>query len=239
MDRAVSRSFQILESLAQASGPLRLSAVAAQTGLQKSTVHRILGTLCELGYAQQEESGLYAASLKTWELGAGVIADLPIKRVASGYLQTLHRDTGETVNLTVLVGDDVLYLDKIIAPRPVRFSTRVGSRVAAPLTSGGKAMLARLVDAPERLARIATRRTLDVDALLAELDEVRARGYAVSGYSPGVVSTGAAVIGPGHAPIAALSVSAPRERLDAAKSKAIAEAVLETCARMAEAVNRP
>jgi DNA-binding IclR family transcriptional regulator len=159
--------------------------------------------------------------------------------VASGYLQNLHRDTGETVNLTVLVGDDVLYLDKIIAPRPVRFSTRVGSRVAAPLTSGGKAMLARLIDSRERLTRIATQRTLDVDALLAELEEVRARGYAVSGYSPGVVSTGAAVIGPGHAPIAALSVSAPRERLDAAKSKAIAEAVLETCARMAEAVNRP
>ena len=61
----------------------------------------------------------------------------------------------------------------------------------------------------------------------------------MSGYSPGVVSTGAAVIGPGHAPIAALSVSAPQARLDAGKSKAIAEAVLETCARMAEAVNRP
>ena len=63
-----------------------------------------------------------------------MVADLAIKQVASGALQQLHDLTGETVSLTVRSGDDALYLDKIVSPRPVRFTTRVGSRVPLPIT---------------------------------------------------------------------------------------------------------
>ncbi|RZI57985.1 MAG: MarR family transcriptional regulator, partial [Zymomonas sp.] len=104
MDRAVSRSFAILEALARSRGPARLSDLSAATDLQKSTVHRILATLSELGYADQDGSGRYRPTLRTWEIGIGVVADLPIYRVAAGFLQTLHRTTGETVSLTVLSG---------------------------------------------------------------------------------------------------------------------------------------
>lgn len=236
MDRAVARAFNILETLAQAHGPARLSAVAQRTGLQKSTVHRILGTLTALGYAEQDEpSGLYRASLKAWELGAGVITDLPIKRAAAGFLQEAHRATGETVSLTVLTGDDVLYLDKIISPRPARFTTRIGSRAPATNTAGGKAILAIHPDAEAIIARASARRPLDVEALRAELAEARARGYAISSYSPGVISIGAAVRGPRGLPEAAISVSAPKERVTSAKQTQIIEAVLGAAARMAEA----
>ena len=239
MDRAVARSFQLLEALARARGGARLSDLAAETGLQKSTAHRILGTLCALGYAEQDDASRYRASLKVWELGAGVVAELPIRRAASGYLQGLHRATGETVSLTILSGDDVVYLEKLVAARPVRFMTRVGSRVPAPLTASGKALLATRPDAAQIVARANTRPPLDVPAVMAELDEARRRGYALSGYSPGVTSIGAAVVTGGAPAHAALSISAPTERLTGSKRDAAIEALLEACARMAEALDHP
>lgn len=239
MDRAVSRSFEILECLARARQPSRLSDVAAATGLQKSTVHRILATLCALGHARQDETGRYGPTLRTWELGAGVVSALPIYRVATGFLQALHRATSETVSLTIMSGDDVLYLEKIIAARPVRFSTRVGSRAPAPLTASGKAMLAFRPDARSVVERLAAVRELDVPALMSELAEVRQRGYALSGYSPGVTSIGAAVAAGGAPPEAALSISAPSERLTPRAREALVDALLETRARMTEALDQP
>lgn len=239
MDRAVARSFDILEALAHRREPVRLSDVAAATGLSKSTAHRILGTLCALGYAEQRGAGLYGASLRLWELGMGLVADLPINRVAAGFLQGLHRATGETVSLSVLAGDDVLYLEKITAPRPVRFRTRPGSRVPAPMTAGGKAMLALRPDAEAALARVAERQAFDLDAVRGELEAARRRGYAISVYSPGVTSFGAAVASGAEPPTAALSVSAPTDRLDEARREAIVQALLETAARLAEALDRP
>lgn len=239
MDRAVSRSFDILEALARSHGTARLSDLAAATKLQKSTVHRILATLCALGYADQDDSGRYLATLKSWEMGVGVVTSLPIYRVAAGFLQALHRTTGETVSLTILSGNDVLYLEKLTAARPVRFLTRTGSRVPAPLTAGGKAMLAGRADAPQIIEQVAAQRSLDVPALMTELEECRQRGYALSGYSPGVTSIGAAVAVGGAPPDAALSVSAPTERLAGKKREAIVEALLETRARMTEALDQP
>lgn len=239
MDRAVARSFQLLEALARAQGGARLSELAAETGLQKSTAHRILGTLCALGYADKDDDARYRASLKVWELGAGVVAELPIRRAAAGFLQSLHRATGETVSLTILSGDDVVYLEKLVAPRPVRFLTRVGSRVPAVLTASGKAMLATRPDAAEVVARSNSRRALDVAAIMAELEEARRQGYARSGYSPGVASIGAAVAIGGASAEAALSLSAPADRLAGSRGEAAVEALLEACSRMAEALDRP
>lgn len=239
MDRAVARSFQLLEALARARGGARLSDLAVETGLQKSTAHRILGTLCALGYAEQDTSSRYRASLKVWELGAGVVTELPIRRAAAGFLQSLHRTTGETVSLTVLSGDDVVYLEKLVAPRPVRFLTRVGSRVPSVLTASGKAVLAMRPDAAEIVARTATHRPLDVPAVMAELDEARRRGYTLSGYSPGVTSIGAAVVFGGSPAQAALSVSAPTDRFTGKRRDGAVEALLEACSRMAEALDHP
>jgi DNA-binding IclR family transcriptional regulator len=238
-DGAVARAFSVLEFLAQAREPARLSAVALALGLQKSTVHRILATLSGLGYVEQaQETGCYRTTLKLWELGAGMIHEHPVKRAGGAFLQELHRSTGQTVSLTVLSGDDVLYLDKIISPRAIRFTTRVGSRVPAASTAGGKALLAHAPDARAIIKRLAARgkreRRIDVDALVQELAEVRELGYAVSSYSPGVISIAAPVMARNGQAAAALSVSAPIERISAKKKAEIIECVLRTCAGMAE-----
>jgi IclR family acetate operon transcriptional repressor len=238
---AVSRALGVLEFLSRAREPARLSAVALALGMQKSTVHRILTTLAGLGYVEQmPDTACYRATLKLWELGAGTLAGHPVKRAAAAFLHELHRATGETVSLTILSGDDVLYLDKIMSPRAIRFTTRVGSRVPAVLTAGGKALLAHAPDARAVLKRSAPRikaeRRFDLESLLRELAEVRERGYAISSFSPGVISIAAPVMAQGGRAAAALSVSAPVERVNARKKAAIIERVRGACANMADTV---
>jgi IclR family acetate operon transcriptional repressor len=238
-ESAVSRSLAVLEALAAASEPMRLSAIALRLGMQKSTVHRILSTLSQLGYAEQvEATSCYHATLKLWELGVGIAAVHPVKRAASAFLQTLHRATGETVSLMILSGDDVLYLDKIVSPRPIRFTTRIGSRVPAPLTAGGKAMLAHAPDARAIARRVAPRikdkRRVEIEALMRELEKVRAQGYATSSFSPGVISFAAPVMAREGQAAAALSVSAPTERVNGRKRGEIIEEVMTACTNLAE-----
>jgi DNA-binding IclR family transcriptional regulator len=239
-DGAVPRAFAVLELLAHEQEPTRLSAIALKLGMQKSTVHRILATLTSLGYVEQVAStGCYRATLRLWEIGSGLIAHHRIKQAATVFLQRLHAATRQTVSLTILSGDDVLYLDKIISPRPTRFTSRVGSRVPAPLTAGGKAILAYEPHARAIIQRamphIKEKRRVGVDAMLRELADVRRNGYAVSRFRPGVVSFGAPILSRSGRAAAALSVSA-ETRLPDARHEAIIEELLSTCAEIAESV---
>jgi DNA-binding IclR family transcriptional regulator len=243
VESATAKSIRVLEAVARAKGSSRLSDVASELGMSKSTVHRLLSELIELGYVERVAAkNLYQPTLRMWEIGTAVVADLPIKQVASPALEELHRRTGETVSLTVRSGDDVVYLDKIISPRPIRFTTRVGSRVPAPLTAGGKAILSLSDDGREVVERVAARvapdHAFDVDRALKELTETRRRGYATSRANPGVVSIAAAVIDRDDVPIAALSVSAPTVRLTKDQRAEAVEAVLMTVTNLTESLGR-
>jgi IclR family transcriptional regulator, KDG regulon repressor len=240
---AVAKAVRVLEALSLARGPVRLSALAADLGLQKSTLHRVLTELAELGYVEQEgDSGRYRPTLRTWELGTAVVADLPVKQVAGPALHDLHARTGETVSLVVRSGDDALYLDKIVSPRPMRFTTRVGSRVPLPLPAGGKALLAHADDAAAVVARTADRlppgTPFDGDAALRAVDLARRRGYAVSSARRDVTSIAAPVLDRGLSPVAALSVSAPSDRLPRAEREAVITDVVATATRLGESLGR-
>jgi len=234
----------VLEALASAEGPVRLSRLAGDLGMQKSSAHRVLQALIADGYAAQDPAtGLYAATLKVWELGAAVVGGLPLKQAAATVLQELHRATSETVSLTILDADDVLYLDKIVAPRPMGFTTRVGSRVPAPLTASGRAMLAYEDDRRAVVERVAARvgtDVLDVDRALADMDRSRRDGYLVGRgrAERGIVGIAAAVPGPGpgERAVAGLTVSAPVQRLDEASERANVEALLVAAAALGEAI---
>jgi DNA-binding IclR family transcriptional regulator len=235
MDQAVSRSLAILEALSRAEAPLRMSRLSEQVGLQKSTVHRILQTLIALGYVEQEaDTGRYGASLKLWELGSAIVAEHPVKRAASSFLQALHREVGETVSLLVPAGDDVLYLERLISPRTIRFSARPGSRVPALLTAGGRALLAQHPDlqatARRALAAVGTDYRGDASSIAADLEAIRDRGYSISRDTPGVMSMGCAIAGRSGQPAAAISVSAPLERWSEGDQARVAHALQATCA---------
>jgi DNA-binding IclR family transcriptional regulator len=242
VDTALGKGLRALEALATAEGPVRLSHLAADVGMQKSSAHRVLRSLIELGYATQDPgTDLYTATLKVWELGSAVVGGLPIKRAATTILHELHRRTGETVSLSVLDGDDVLYLDKVVSARPAGFTTRVGSRIPAPMTVAGRAMLAYEDDARtvvERVAAVLEPGAVDVDEVLAAVDRARVEGYVVGRGRPerGIVGIAVAVPGPDGRAAAGLTVSAPVQRLDDAGRAGIVDALLVAAAGLGEAL---
>lgn len=241
VEGAVPRAFSVLEALARAGSPMRLTALANELGIQKSTVHRILSTLMALDYVSQDRAtGCYRASLKLWEIGAGILAEHPVKRVGAEFLRKLQRETGETASLLVRAGDDVLYLEKLVSSRSSRIATRTGSRVPVVLTAGGKAMLAHDREARAVAERCAARiqDPFDVPGFLRELESVRTRGYALSSFTSGVLSVGAAIVSADGEVFGALSVSAPRERLTKIGQARIVELTLSACDEMAEAIGR-
>lgn len=223
---------------------MRLSRLAEDLGLQKSAVHRILRTLCEAGLARQDpDTGLYGPTLRVWELGSAVVAALPVKQAATTVLHELHRTTGETVSLSVLDGDDVVYLDKVTSPRPAGFTTRVGSRIPAPLTVGGRAMLADEDDPAAVLDRVLDRLgpdAFDRDQALRDVARVRRQGYLVGRgrRGRGIVGIAAAVPGRGGRAAAGLTVSAPVARVDAAGREHIVSALLAATAALGDAVGQ-
>ena len=242
MDTALGKGLRVLEAVATADGPVRLSHLASELDMQKSSVHRVLQTLIDAGFVTRDPTtDLYVATLKIWELGSAVASALPIKRLAATALLELHRRTGETVSLSILDGDDVLYLDKILAPRPMGFTTRAGSRVAAPMTAGGRAMLALEPDPEAIIDRVAKRLGKGVfDPAKAMTDVRRARrdGYLVgTGRAErGVVGIAAAVPGPDGRAAAGITVSAPAKRVTDARRQEIIDALLVAVTVLTEAL---
>lgn len=242
MDSALGKGLRVLEALVLADGPSRISHLAAKLEMQKSSLHRVLQTLVAFGFAEQDgETSLYSPTLKVWELGSAVVSRLPVKQAAAPVLQELHATTGETVSLSVRDGDDVLYLDKIISPRPIGFTTRVGSRVPAPMTAAGRAMLAYEPDARGVVERVAARRddaSMDVERIVSEIDKARRTGYVVGRgrVDRGIVGIATAVLGSRGSPVAGITVSTPSQRLDRARQKEIVEALLGAASRLGEAI---
>lgn len=242
MDTALGRGLLVLETLAAADGPMRLSNLAMQLGMQKSSTHRVLRILVDAGYvAQDPHTELYRATLRMWEFGSSVVNGLPIKQVATAVLRQLHRRTAETVSLSVLDGDDVLYLDKIPSTQPTSWPTpQVGHRVPAPLTASGLAMLAHEPRAEAVIERVARRgdTPLDPARALAGVRKARRNGYHIGRSTPrrGVVAIAMGIPGRGVRPAAALTLSAPVERLDADREQALIDALVTAGNGLREAI---
>lgn len=244
MDSTVAKGLRVLELLARADGPVRLSDVATQLDLRKSNAHRLLSTLVELGYAEREaETGRYLASLKVWELGALVVGRYAVKRAAAPFLEELHRQSAETVSLVILDRDEILYLDQIIAPQPVRRTSRPGGRAPALFPASGKALLALHDDAAERVERmiqaLPNGNEIDADAVLTDLSTIRALGYAtsLSGWSSGINSVAAVIRAQGK-PAAAIALSGPAERMGPERLATLGRAALNACTRIEDILGR-
>ena len=131
MDTTFVKGLQVMEALARNPQLCGVSDLARHLGMTKSNVHRLLQTLVACGYVRNmEQSGKYELTLKVWELGAAVLGRLDVKSIASEYMEQLGQLSGETVHLSVLDGVEVVYIDKVDSPHPVRAYSHVGGRAA-------------------------------------------------------------------------------------------------------------
>lgn len=222
--QSLDRAFDLLEALA-AAGELGVSDLAARTGLVPSTTHRLLATLAKRGYVtQSSQSGRYLLGYKLVELASGLERRLArLRAVARPHLEGVQRATGETVNLVVLDGEHVVYVDQVEGSRSVRMFTTVGTGALAHTTGAGKAILAcgpperaaALYGAREPLERLTPRTLTTLEALEDDFTRIRRRGYAIDNeeHEEGVGCVATVVYDHTSAPCAAISVSGPSARI--------------------------
>ena len=234
MDTTFAKGLQVIEALAAQPNLSGVTELARHLGLTKSNAHRLLQTLVACGYVRNlEQSGKYELTLKLWELGAAVVGRLDLKTVAAEYMEHLCQLTGETVHLSVLEGTEVIYLDKVDSPHPVRAYSRVGGRAPAYCVATGKALLAYapavLIDQISLELKPYTQHTIGTpNELRSELERQRQLGYAVNRgeWRDGVCGIAAPIwSADGHA-CAAIGLSGPAERLKPRSLKQLAPTVM-------------
>lgn len=233
--QSLERAFDLLERMADAGGEVGLSELSASSGLPLPTIHRLMRTLVGCGYVRQQANRRYALGPRLIRLGESSARLLGTW--ARPYLAELVETTGETANMALLDGDEVVYIAQVPSRHSMRMFTEVGRRVLPHSTGVGKALLAHVPPEEVRalLARTgmpaATERTIvDPDAFLAELERIRAQGYAVDDNEQEVGVRCLAVTVPDSPTAAAISISGPAGRVTEAAVEKIVP-VLQGVAR--------
>lgn len=217
---AFSKFMAVLQTVADAAGPVAMAELVRACGYPRGTVYRIVAALAQQGLiAEAGASGgivRYGLGPRLLQLASRAWSQLDLRAALADDLQALRDETGETVHLAVPVDREMIYIDKLESQGPVRMASRVGGRLALHCTAAGKAYLAALPDAQAApliatldLAARMPNTITDRDALRQELARIRQRGYAVDDEENerGIVCYSVAVAGQGSRPLACVSVS--------------------------------
>jgi DNA-binding IclR family transcriptional regulator len=179
------QAMEVLELFTRARRELGVTEVAHALDRPKSTVSRWLAAMERADFLERDgDSGRYRVSLRLAALGEVARQTTTLQRLARPYLIALAERTGETANLTVLVGIEAVNVEVADSPRPVMHIGWVGRRLPVHATASGKVLLAHAGEAivaaalAGGLARITPETITDAAMLRAELELVRERGYA-------------------------------------------------------------
>jgi IclR family pca regulon transcriptional regulator len=240
--QSLERGLSVVRALS-APEPQTLSEVARVTGLTRAASRRFLLTLQQLGYVQSS-GGRFSLTPRVLELGYAYLSSLTLPEVAQPHLERLSAEIHESSSVSVLDGDDVVYVARVPTRRIMRVAISVGTRFPAHATSMGRVLLAALdpaaLDAALARAelRALTPETItDERELRAELDRVRTQGWALvdQELESGLRSVAAPIHDSAGVVAAAINVSANATRTGVEELKAT---LLPPLLATAEAIER-
>lgn len=219
MSTVTARVLDLLDAFSADHPRLTLSELAAKAGLPLSTAHRLVGELTAWGALERGDDGRYHVGLRLWEVGALAPRSIGLRETAMPFLEDLYEVTRQNVQLGVLDGTEVVYVERLAGRSSVHVFTRVGGRLPLHATGVGLVLLAhadpglreRVLAGP--LRRYTDRTVCRPDELRRMLAEVRTTGVAISNGQIELIalSVAAPVCGPGGEVVAALSVVVPAE----------------------------
>ncbi len=232
----------LLDALSRRASPVNLKQLATETALHPSTAHRILGVMVENRLVDRIEPGTYRLGIRLLELGNLVKSRISVRQEALPFMQTLHQELGETVNLSVRHEDEVVYVERT-APGSsmMRVVQIIGARAPLHITAVGKIFLSQeaahssLAYAQRTgLPRYTDNTLTEPERLAKELERIRTQGYAFDNEEAekGVSCIGAGIYNDEGRLVAGLSVSAPSDRLN----KAWAQSVRQTAESISRAI---
>ena len=218
----VGKVIQILERLDQAPSGLLLREVANSTRINKSTAYRFLSHFESEGYVFRDADGYYMVGPKLAKLGKGANYQATLCRASAEVLDKLRSETGETVNLAVLDGNEILYLSVFESQNTFRMVSEVGRRRPVYCTALGKAILAYLQPEQQRkiisatsFERLTPHTICSAEELGKDLHKVHRRGYALDDEETvvGARCIAVAIINREYKVIGGISVSGPVVRV--------------------------
>lgn len=218
--QVIARAAAILRSLKNESGGLSLGQIASRVGLPRSTVQRIVGAL------QAENLVIAARQGRGIRLGPEIVSlaeagHIDIGEIFRPHLVDLARDTGETVDLAVMRGRRLIFVDQIPGSHRLRTVSFVGESFPLFNTANGKACLALLKDGKVKdlfEAEFGVDALQDLARLLAELADIRREGVAfdIDEHTPGISAVGGAILDV-NGDIYAVSIPTPSARFVASR----------------------
>jgi DNA-binding IclR family transcriptional regulator len=215
---AVERAFAVLDSFAEAGAELGTNELARRTGINASTVSRLLATLAGAGLVEHiAASGRYRLGMRLVALGNAALAGLDLRAIARPHLEALAAETGETATLSAPGERDAVTIDFVQSPSSVQSVARLGRPSIGHATATGKVLLAFGEAAPAgRLERFTPRTIVDPARLSRELARVEARGFAEATREreDDLSAVAAPVFGAASELTAILGVQGPSSRFD-------------------------
>ena len=234
--QVVRRAASVLRVVGREGGGPRLADLAPMVDLPKTTLHRVVGALADEGLLRVDPSGRIWLGSELIELSRAATADLAAQ--VRPAVQRLHRAVDETVDVAIVEGTTVRFIDQIQSTRPLRAVSAVGAVFPLHASANGKAALAAMAPADAApvlagpLEALTPATITDAAVLRAELTEIARSGigYDRQEHTVGICAVGSAIVGPAG-PVLTLSLPVPTDRfierqddLIAALRTAVAEA---------------
>ena len=219
--QVIDRGVSLLDAISQYEVPVSLKILSADTGLHPSTAFRILGALMEAGFVEKDTAGHYMLGKKLVRLAGKVRRGVDLREQALDIMEALRDAIGETVNLTVREGDEVIYIERVTPNRMMRVEQVIGSRAPLHVTAVGKLMLAELGDhfihayaGRTGLKAYTSYTATSEQDLLNVVHQAQAQGFAYDNEEAeeGVGCIGVLIYDGSKNVVAGLSISAPIER---------------------------
>jgi IclR family pca regulon transcriptional regulator len=183
--QSLERGLAVIRAFGEDAPEMTLSEVAGRTGLTRAAARRFLLTLADLGYVRTD-GRRFALSPRVLELGYAYLSSLSLPEIAEPHLERLAAEVRESSSVSVLDGDDIVYVARVPTSRIMRVAINVGTRFPAHATSMGRVQLAALGEAElgaylarAQLRPLTAHTLTDPQALRAELGRIRAQGWAL------------------------------------------------------------
>ncbi len=243
-DTPTMRLFSLLEAIADKDQLFSLQALAEETRLPKPTLHRMLQQLEAAGLLERSADGRhYGTGVRLRRLAENLLLNDILHGARHAVLRHLVEEVGESCNLTAMTGSEVIYLDRVETPAPLRFYLHPGSRVPVHCSASGKVFLSGMTPLQrQRLLANApleayTPKTLtNMEQLEKEIRQIKRQGFALDNeeFLPGLLCVAVLVPNPGGRSNLCVAVQAPIMRLTADKALQL----LQPLQRAADALSR-
>ena len=247
MSGAVPKALRVLETVAARKHPLSIAEIATALDIPQPTAHRLVGSLEKLGFVGREPGRRRIIEGKRLVgLGLDVLQAAAGSGTRHAVLASVAKKTGESCNLGVLSGSNVVYIDRVESQWPLGLRFEPGSRVPLHCTAIGKLLLSQMDDAlidthaSGQLVRYTATTITDSRRLRQELARIRKQGYSIDNqeFMSGVVCMAVPVKGPKGEACAGLAISAPQARLTLSGVKRFLPDLRAAAASLARSLER-